>query len=72
MVNCPIQLISQIDVDHWTVKFLDGPWKDRTGDYRLEGEDLKEQHKLTVSVQPYKRRPEPDCNGYCGKLEIVP
>ena len=65
-----VQLISQIDINHWTVLFLDGPWKDRKGDYRIEPKNYDEGQKLEVEVIPNPKRPEPTIDGYCGWLEV--
>ena len=68
-----VELVSQIDIDHWTVKFLDGPWQGRVGDYKVFGgtPELDNGHKVEVKFEQYPKHPEPTSDKYCGRMEIV-
>lgn len=67
-----IKLISQIDIVHWTVLFLDDKWKDKVGDFRLDAGKHEVGDKLWVKVELYPKTNEPNTIRYCGVIEITP
>ena len=65
-----VLLLCQIDIDHWTVKFLDGQWKDKTGDYRIIHKGLEQGQKIDVKVKHWKKVIEPTTERYCGEIYV--
>lgn len=65
------KLISQIDINHWTVLILEGEWKDRIGDYKSEEILNFENGQIAdIEVEHYPKFKEPSTNGYCGKMRV--
>ena len=64
-----VKLVAQVEGNRWFVEFLDGEWKNQTGDYRLNSSTELYQGDI-VTIDTNSRTLPPTVSYFCGVLTV--